>query len=75
MPYITCPTCGNLLGDRMLLYKKEMLKIDNNDKLTLKQRIKEREKLPKKFGLTRYCCIMRVISSIDYADIIVSDMK
>ena len=41
MPYIICPTCGNLLGDRMLLYKKEMLKIDNNDKLTLKQRIKE----------------------------------
>ena len=64
MKYLSCPTCGKVLGDIEIDYE-----IKGNEIMT--QNISEQEKLVKRkeliesMGIIRYCCKMRIISQID----------
>jgi len=69
MIYPKCPTCGTLLCDKQLKIEEELRKINNNSKLTIEQKDKEKRKLIKSFGL-KYCCNMRLMSYMDIPKIV-----
>jgi DNA-directed RNA polymerase subunit N (RpoN/RPB10) len=71
MLYATCPTCHNLLADKQLIFEEEKEKLDNNKKMSKKDKEKEMEKLLDKLGLKKYCCRMRMITYLDQVNIII----
>tara|TARA_Y200000002_G_C22477837_1_gene577474 strand:+ start:442 stop:711 length:270 start_codon:yes stop_codon:yes gene_type:complete len=71
MLYATCPTCNNLLADKQIYFEEEKEKIENNKKLSKKDKEKNIEKLLDKIFLTRYCCRMRMITYLDQVNIII----
>jgi DNA-directed RNA polymerase subunit N (RpoN/RPB10) len=70
MLYATCPTCKKLLGDKQIIYEKEMEKIINNEKMSEEEKENEKQKLAKSL-VSRYCCRMRLISYIDFAKLVI----
>lgn len=72
MFYIVCKSCGELLGNRYLLYDRITKKIEHNDKLTIEQKkIKMMEafddiKLPK----NKYCCRALILTKVSYAELL-----
>jgi DNA-directed RNA polymerase subunit N (RpoN/RPB10) len=69
MKYLICPTCGKVLGDVELEYEiksKEIMSSKLNDK-EKNNKIKE---LVEEFGVTRYCCKMRVFTQVDLYKVI-----
>ena len=85
MGYILCPTCGNLLGSKEIVYEKKMndlLKkynlskenisfdsIDDNIEFE-KDRIKLMNEL---FDKNNYCCSIRIRNTIDLSELIKYD--
>ena len=67
MLYLTCPTCGYFLGQKVIKYEEEKEKICFNPKLTPEEREHELSKLLCSLGLRRYCCKMRMMT---YKDIV-----
>jgi DNA-directed RNA polymerase subunit N (RpoN/RPB10) len=80
MLYPICPTCGELLGNIQLAYRKDMeelckkLKIDhdeislstNDDKIN-KEKAKILDKYTRK---DRYCCRMRLSNSLNIVKLV-----
>ena len=64
MIYIKCPSCNKLLGDIQQEYEQKLLIIDNNDKLTKKEKDQKKIDLVNSFYLTRYCCRSRLLGYI-----------
>lgn len=67
MLYISCPTCGYFLGQKIIYYETEKNKICSNPKLSQDEKDKEMSKLHTSLKLKRYCCKMRIMS---YKDIV-----
>ena len=67
MLYVTCPTCGFLLGNKIEKFEEDKKKICSNPKLSKEQQEEEIAKILTKLKLRRYCCKMRIIS---YKDIV-----
>lgn len=71
MLYLKCPTCKKLLGNIQLYYEDKLHKIMENAKLTDEEKNLEQQKLIRKdIGLTRECCIMRLLTYVDIVKII-----
>jgi DNA-directed RNA polymerase subunit N (RpoN/RPB10) len=67
MLYISCPTCGYLIGQKAIEYEKKKEEICNNLQLKNKEKEEALSKLLLSLNLRRYCCKMRVMT---YKDII-----
>jgi len=59
-------TCGTLLGDKQLIYEKELKKIDKNDELYVEKKAKIILNL-----CERECCRQQLLTYINLIDIIV----
>lgn len=64
-----CSTCGTLLGDIQLIHEEETTKIDNSN-LSVTEKNKKKEELMNKYGISRYCCRMRILGNLDLINII-----
>ena len=67
MLYISCPTCGYFLGQKVIQYEINKDIITNNPELNEKQKEDELSKLLIGLKLRRYCCKMRIMT---YKDIV-----
>jgi len=65
MRYYRCPTCKTILADKELIYDKESEIIRENNNLSEEEKDVLLRELPRKLKLVRYCCIFRLITSID----------
>jgi len=64
-----CQSCGCLLADKEIDYEEGSKKI-NNSKISDKEKAKQKKKLLDDLGLKRYCCRLRMITSINQAELI-----
>lgn len=71
MLYMVCPTCGFCLGQCQIKYQQEWHKISHNHELNLDDKQKARKKLLERLGVKRYCCRMRLMSSMNEEEILV----
>jgi DNA-directed RNA polymerase subunit N (RpoN/RPB10) len=67
MLYLTCPTCGYFLGQKVIEYEKNKTLICNNPKLSIEEKETNLSKLLISVNLRRYCCKMRLMT---YKDIV-----
>jgi len=67
MLYLTCPTCGYFLGQKVLEYEKNKTLICNNPKLSVEEKEDKLNKLVLDANLRRYCCKARLMT---YKDIV-----
>lgn len=67
MLYLTCPSCGYFIGQKIIEYEQGKEKICSNPKLSSEEREKELSKLLLSLGFRRYCCKMRMMT---YKDIV-----
>jgi DNA-directed RNA polymerase subunit N (RpoN/RPB10) len=70
MLYFKCPTCKTILANRELVFDEELDKICKNTKLSEKEKDEEKMRLLDKLELTRYCCRMRIMTSVKQINII-----
>lgn len=84
MNYILCPTCGNLLGTKSLIYEQKMQEICKKYKVdydkvsrgllnTNKELTEEKSKLINSL-CTKMCCKTRIITHIDICPLIVKEV-
>jgi len=71
MLYFKCPTCKTILADKQIIYEKESERIKEDPKLTNEEKDALLRELPRNLKLVRYCCMFRLITSIDDAKILV----
>jgi hypothetical protein len=64
MPYIRCPTCNKLLGNRRIVYEKTLGKIYSNNLLSEDEKKDKHQELIKTFELNP-CCVNRFITEIN----------
>ena len=65
MEYLTCPTCGYLIGQKSIEYNKERDKICADRSNTEADINEKLSKLMKSLKIRRYCCKMRLMSCKD----------
>lgn len=65
MIYITCPTCGYFLGNKIETYEQEKKKICNNKDYSEEDKNNEIKKLIDSLKIRRYCCRMRLMTCKD----------
>jgi len=65
MIYITCPTCGYFLGNKIETYEQEKEKICNNKDYSEEDKNNEIKKLIDSLKIRRYCCRMRLMTCKD----------
>lgn len=69
--YIRCPTCGEVISDRIEQYEDGLKKIMTNPKLNRVQKEEERGKLIDTLvDKDKYCCRARFLGFTPTADII-----
>ena len=71
MLYVTCPSCGFFIGQKISEYEEKKKDICTNPKLTKEDRDKQLSELLLSLNLRRYCCKMRVMSYCDLVNIII----
>ena len=64
MKYLSCPTCGKVLGDIEIDYEIKSNEIMTQN-LPEQEKLVQRKELIESMGIIRYCCKMRIISQID----------
>jgi len=64
MRYLVCPTCGKVLGDIEIDYEKKVNEIMTS-KISEAEKIIKRKELIESMGIKRYCCKMRMFTSVD----------
>ena len=65
MEYLTCPTCGYLIGQKSIEYNNERDKIWADKKNNSDMVNDKLSKLMKSLKIRRYCCKMRLMSCKD----------
>lgn len=65
MLYYKCPTCKTILADKQIIFEHESDIIKEDPNLTIEQKDELLMALPAKLKLIRYCCKMRLITSLD----------
>ena len=71
MPYIRCPTCNKLLGNRRIIYENTMNDIYSNNLLSEEEKMNKQKELIKKFELNP-CCVNRFITEINKEKILIT---
>lgn len=64
MIYAVCPTCGFCLADKEVPYTTQWSRVVLNPKLSDADKQQARRKILDELGVRRYCCRMRMMSSI-----------
>ena len=64
-PYLTCPTCGYFLGQKIIEWETKSKVICDNPKLMKQEKEKLKQELLLSLNLRRYCCKMRLMSGKD----------
>jgi len=64
-PYLTCPTCGYFIGQKILVWETKSKEICNNPLLLKEEKEKLKQELLMSLKLRRYCCKMRIMSGKD----------
>lgn len=59
------------MSDIELEYEEKLAAIENNDKLSDKQKFDKKVELVNSFGLKRYCCKMRLMGYVDMVKTII----
>ena len=62
MIYLKCPTCGYILGNRQIIYEKEMDQIESDPNTDEDTKILLKTKLVESLKIKRYCCKMRILT-------------
>jgi|UniRef100_A0A6C0IVL4 DNA-directed RNA polymerase subunit N (RpoN/RPB10) len=75
MIYSTCPTCGFFIGNIVNQYELDKKKVCSNEKLSEEEQQSEISKLLKDLKVRRYCCRMRIMTSKDLVEEILSPNK
>ena len=75
MIYSTCPTCGFFIGNIVNKYELDKKKVCSNEKLSEEEQQSEISKLLKDLKVRRYCCRMRIMTSKDLVEEILSPNK
>lgn len=70
MLYMTCPTCGYFISQKIIEYETAKENICNNPSMILEQKEKEISKLLLNLKFRRYCCNARVMSYKDIVKIV-----
>lgn len=65
MIYLTCPTCGYFIGQKVSEYEEKKEKICENPNFSESDKELEIQKLIKSLKLRRYCCRMRLMTAKD----------
>lgn len=61
--YTVCPSCGFLLADKQLIFKKKIFELNEKEKeYSNKINI---EKILNELNIKKYCCRIRMITSED----------
>ena len=71
MIYISCPTCGYLLGAKAEEFEKKKKVICDNEKLSEEDKESKIQQILKDLKFRRYCCRMRVMSCKDLVEDII----
>ncbi|ADO18582.1 putative DNA-directed RNA polymerase II subunit N [Acanthamoeba castellanii mimivirus] len=70
--YVRCPTCGDIISFDYDKYMEDLEEVNNNPKLTKRQKDLERSKLLDKYGYNEICHRQRILCQIPYHKIILS---
>ena len=65
MIYLTCPSCGYFIGNKIMNYETKKKEICDNPKYSDKEKELEITKLIKSLNIRRYCCKMRLMTCKD----------
>lgn len=68
--YIRCPTCSEIISYDLDKYMEELDLIRNDPNKTRQQKEELGAELLKKYGFTKLCHTMRIMSLIPYHEII-----
>ena len=69
MLYVKCPTCGNVLANRIKIYEERLKEIEDNPNNDEEMKLDLKEKMVNSLELERYCCKMRLITYKDKTEI------
>lgn len=72
MIYSTCPTCGFFIGNIVNQFEQDKKKVCSNESLSEEEQQTEISKLLKDLKVRRYCCRMRIMTSKDLVEEILS---
>ena len=70
MYYLKCPSCGNIISNRIIKINEEYDKINNDFKLSNEEKEKKRTEVINSLKLKRYCCKSRLMTLPNLIDII-----
>ena len=70
MYYLKCPSCGNIISNRIIKISEEYDKINNDFKLNDEEKEQKRTDVINSLKLKRYCCKARVMTLPNLIDII-----
>ena len=70
MYYLKCPSCGNIISNRIIKINEEYDKINNDFKLSNEEKDKKRTEAINSLKLKRYCCKSRLMTLPNLIDII-----
>jgi DNA-directed RNA polymerase subunit N (RpoN/RPB10) len=70
MYYLKCPSCGNIISNRIIKINEEYDKINNDFKLSNEEKEKKRTEVINSLKLKRYCCKTRLMTLPNLIDII-----
>jgi DNA-directed RNA polymerase subunit N (RpoN/RPB10) len=62
MIYMSCPTCGYLLGSKAEEFEKRKKIVCDNEKLSDEEKETKIQQIIKDLKFRRYCCSMRVMT-------------
>ena len=65
MSYYKCPTCRTILANKELPYRKRLMEICDNNKLSNKEKETNKKNLLTELELHRECCRSRMMGHID----------
>tara|TARA_B110000908_G_scaffold102199_1_gene120444 strand:- start:11152 stop:11379 length:228 start_codon:yes stop_codon:yes gene_type:complete len=75
MEYITCPTCGYLIGQKSIEYNLKKEKICLNNNYTQEQKDNKLVELMQSLKIRRYCCRMRLMCCKDLSKEIIAPVE
>ena len=71
MPYIRCPTCNKIMGNRYQIYEENLRKIYSNKSYSKEDKLNKKEELVQSLKLNP-CCIARLITTINKDEILIT---
>jgi DNA-directed RNA polymerase subunit N (RpoN/RPB10) len=71
MPYIRCPTCNKILGNRYPVYTDGLKKIKSNKTFSDQDKLDKKQELVQSLKLNP-CCNQRLITIIDKEEILIT---